>query len=76
MDQARATWMVVYRDGTLLYESDTSSPYFHQRPDGTGEVPKRAIDWTRVESFVFESPTLVRGVSSGGTGWRRERRCT
>jgi hypothetical protein len=54
MSRELGSWMVFFRDGGSLSQYEETSPLFIGDP-GTGEVPYRAIDWTRVERLRFES---------------------
>lgn len=50
-----AVWSVTYHDGSTISQWDETHPEFRtdpQHPFG-GEVPYRAIDWTRAKSIAF-----------------------
>jgi hypothetical protein len=48
------SWLVHYTDGTECWQYDTGHVAFLGDPT-TGEVPLRAIEWTRARELVLES---------------------
>jgi hypothetical protein len=46
------SWAVAYNDGTWVHQYDTQHPMYLEN---AGEVPYKAIDWTKVERVVFEN---------------------
>jgi len=49
------SWYVEYADHTSLWQYDEQHPQFLADGQGGGEVPYRAIDWSKVERVPFES---------------------
>ena len=76
-----ATWTAEFNDGTSLGQYDVHSPLvpdgeLRERALASGEVPFRAIDWSRAVRLVFESQWVRQGVDLAPVppGFRRSLR--
>jgi hypothetical protein len=49
------SWIALYNDGTSCWQYDTTHPGFLSDGHGGGEVPYRAIDWSKVSQLKLES---------------------